>query len=166
MNEYLKTRAATNSLTLCSTDTRNHSRGCNRHSAKVFHRRQQNRRLSGKRIMKERIATNQKQSTGPKLDVERIELANGLVLLLSENHSTPSVSIKTVVRAGSRYEPDEKVGTRINRWRDTGRRNDNANIAADSRNGRIRRRPNRHVWRLSIERRCCGVPLKRYFAGA
>ena len=60
--------------------------------------------------MKERMATNQKQSTGPKLDVERIELANGLVLLLSENHSTPSVSIKAVVRAGSRYEPDEKSG--------------------------------------------------------
>ncbi|HST20466.1 MAG TPA: pitrilysin family protein, partial [Blastocatellia bacterium] len=56
------------------------------------------------------MATNQKQSTGPKLDVERIELANGLVLLLSENHSTPSVSIKAVVRAGSRYEPDEKSG--------------------------------------------------------
>ncbi len=60
--------------------------------------------------MSERVASNQKQSTRPKLDVERIELANGLVLLLSENHSTPSVSIKAVVRAGSRYEPDEKSG--------------------------------------------------------
>ena len=56
------------------------------------------------------MASNQKQSTRPRLDVERIELANGLVLLLSENHSTPSVSIKAVVRAGSRYEPDEKAG--------------------------------------------------------
>ena len=60
--------------------------------------------------MGETVASHQKQSTGPKLDVERIELANGLMLLLSENHSTPSVSIKAVVRAGSRYEPDEKAG--------------------------------------------------------
>lgn len=60
--------------------------------------------------MSKRVASHQKQSTRPKLDVERIELANGLVLLLSENHSTPSVSIKAVVRAGSRYEPDEKAG--------------------------------------------------------
>jgi zinc protease len=56
------------------------------------------------------VVSNQKRSTGPKLDVERIELANGLVLLLSENHSTPSVSIKAVVRTGSRYESDEKAG--------------------------------------------------------
>jgi zinc protease len=56
------------------------------------------------------VVSNQKRSTRPKLDVERIELANGLVLLLSENHSTPSVSIKAVVRAGSRYESDEKAG--------------------------------------------------------
>src|SRR5215216_1305579 len=46
----------------------------------------------------------------PKLDVERVELENGLVLLLSENHSTPSVSINAVVMAGSRYEPDNKAG--------------------------------------------------------
>jgi len=48
--------------------------------------------------------------TPPKLDVERVELPNGLALLLSENHSTPSVAINAVVRAGSRFEPDEKAG--------------------------------------------------------
>lgn len=48
--------------------------------------------------------------TRPKLDVERVELPNGMVLLLSENHSVPSVSIKAIVRAGSRYETDEKAG--------------------------------------------------------
>ena len=46
----------------------------------------------------------------PKLDVERVELPNGLVLLLSENHSTPSVSINAIVKTGSRFEPDEKAG--------------------------------------------------------
>jgi len=44
------------------------------------------------------------------LDVERLELPNGLVLLLSENHATPSVSISAIVRAGSRFETDEKAG--------------------------------------------------------
>lgn len=48
--------------------------------------------------------------TRPKLDVERVELANGLVVLLSENHATPSVAIKAVVAAGSRYEADDKAG--------------------------------------------------------
>jgi zinc protease len=46
----------------------------------------------------------------PRLDVERLELPNGLVLLLSANHSTPSLAIRAVVRAGSRFEPDEKAG--------------------------------------------------------
>jgi zinc protease len=46
----------------------------------------------------------------PKLDVERRVLPNGLVLLLSENHSIPSVSIKAYVHAGSRFEPDDKAG--------------------------------------------------------
>ncbi len=45
-----------------------------------------------------------------KLDVERVELPNGLILLLSENHTTPSVSINAVVKAGSRYESDEQAG--------------------------------------------------------
>lgn len=46
----------------------------------------------------------------PRLDVERVELPNGLVLLLSENHSTPSFAIKAEVHAGSRFEPDDKAG--------------------------------------------------------
>ncbi|HYP28161.1 MAG TPA: pitrilysin family protein [Blastocatellia bacterium] len=50
------------------------------------------------------------RKAGPKLDVERVELPNGLVLLLSENHSTPSAAINAVVRAGSRFEPDDKAG--------------------------------------------------------
>ena len=45
-----------------------------------------------------------------KLAVERVELPNGLILLLSENHTTPSVSINAVVQAGSRYELDEHAG--------------------------------------------------------
>jgi zinc protease len=51
-----------------------------------------------------------KQAARPKVDVERIELANGLVLLLSENHSIPSVSINAIVKTGSRFEPDQKAG--------------------------------------------------------
>jgi len=50
------------------------------------------------------------QRARPKLDVERFELPNGLVVLLSENHSIPSVSINAIVSAGSRFEPDEKAG--------------------------------------------------------
>lgn len=52
---------------------------------------------------------SQKRIT-PRLDVERVEFPNGLVLLLSENHSIPSVSINAIVRAGSRFEADEKAG--------------------------------------------------------
>ncbi|HEY7911725.1 MAG TPA: pitrilysin family protein [Blastocatellia bacterium] len=51
-----------------------------------------------------------KRGEQPRLDVERVELPSGLVLLLSENHSMPAVSINAVVRTGSRYEPDEKAG--------------------------------------------------------
>lgn len=53
---------------------------------------------------------SQKLGTRPKLDVERVELPNGLLLLLSENHSIPSVSIKATVGAGSRFEADDKAG--------------------------------------------------------
>src|SRR6266496_399993 len=56
------------------------------------------------------LPLSQKRTARPKLDVERIELPNGLVLLLSENHSIPSVSINAIVRAGSRFETDEKAG--------------------------------------------------------
>lgn len=53
---------------------------------------------------------SQKRTAGLRLDVERVELPNGLVLLLSENHSIPSVSINAIVRAGSRFETDDKAG--------------------------------------------------------
>jgi zinc protease len=56
------------------------------------------------------VQHSQKGTARPKLDVERVELPNGLVLLLSENHSIPSVSINAIVRAGSRFERDEKAG--------------------------------------------------------
>jgi len=46
----------------------------------------------------------------PKLDVERIELANGLVVLLSENHTIPAVSINALVKTGERFVPDELAG--------------------------------------------------------
>lgn len=49
-------------------------------------------------------------ATRPHLDVERLELPNGLVVLLSENRATPSVAFKAVVAAGSRYETDEQAG--------------------------------------------------------
>jgi zinc protease len=51
-----------------------------------------------------------KQNHAPRFNIERIELPSGLTVVLSENHSTPSVAIKAVVRAGSRLEPDEKSG--------------------------------------------------------
>lgn len=51
-----------------------------------------------------------RQSREPQLDVERLELANGLTLLLSENHATPSVSVSAIVLAGARFEPHEKAG--------------------------------------------------------
>jgi zinc protease len=50
------------------------------------------------------------QGLRPRLDVERVELANGLVLLLSESHTSPSVSFNAAVMVGSRFEPDEKAG--------------------------------------------------------
>ncbi|HEX5734352.1 MAG TPA: pitrilysin family protein [Blastocatellia bacterium] len=49
-------------------------------------------------------------STRPRLDVERLVLPNGMVVLLSENHTTSSVSINAIVQAGSRFEPDAKAG--------------------------------------------------------
>jgi zinc protease len=53
---------------------------------------------------------SRERSMRPRLDVERLELPNGLVVLLSANHSTPSLAIRAVVRAGSRFEPDDKAG--------------------------------------------------------
>jgi len=56
------------------------------------------------------VQHSQQRAPLPKLDVERLELPNGLIVLLSENHSIPSVSIHAIVRAGSRFETDEKAG--------------------------------------------------------
>ena len=46
----------------------------------------------------------------PRLKAERRELANGLVVLLSENHALPAVSVNAVVKAGERFVPDELAG--------------------------------------------------------
>ena len=51
-------------------------------------------------------------STGiaPRLNAERIELSNGLTVLLSENHALPAVSISAVVKTGERFVTDEMAG--------------------------------------------------------
>ena len=49
-------------------------------------------------------------STAPTLNVERLELPNGLVVLLSENHSIPAVSINAVVKTGERFVTDDMAG--------------------------------------------------------
>ncbi len=46
----------------------------------------------------------------PGLSVEKRVLANGLTLIVAENHNIPGVSIASYVRAGARYESDEKAG--------------------------------------------------------
>lgn len=51
-----------------------------------------------------------RKAAAVRLNVERVVLPNGLVLLVSENHSAPSISISAVVGAGSRFEADEKAG--------------------------------------------------------
>jgi len=56
------------------------------------------------------VQYSHKRVAHPQLDVERVVLPNGLILLLSENHSTPSVSITGIVLAGSRFEADDKAG--------------------------------------------------------
>jgi zinc protease len=45
-----------------------------------------------------------------KLNIERIELPNGLVVLLSENHALPAVSINAVVKTGERFVSDDQAG--------------------------------------------------------
>lgn len=49
-------------------------------------------------------------SCAPTLDIERVVLPNGIVLLLGENHTIPAISINVVVGTGARYESDEKTG--------------------------------------------------------
>ena len=53
---------------------------------------------------------DRKPGAKPLLNAERVELPNGLVLLLSENHSMPSISMRAAVRTGSRFEADDKAG--------------------------------------------------------
>ncbi|MEW6212248.1 MAG: pitrilysin family protein [Acidobacteriota bacterium] len=54
------------------------------------------------------VSQNDARQVG--LGVERRELSNGLIVLLSEDHSTPSISINAVVLAGARCEDDAKAG--------------------------------------------------------
>ena len=56
------------------------------------------------------VQHSQKRTTRPRLDVERVELPNGLVLLLSESHANPSISLNAIVGAGSRFESDDRAG--------------------------------------------------------
>jgi zinc protease len=56
------------------------------------------------------VQHSQQRANRPRLDVERDELPNGLVLLLSEDHSVPAVSINAIVQTGSRFESDDKAG--------------------------------------------------------
>jgi zinc protease len=60
--------------------------------------------------MKMEAKTMTKRTVEPQIDGERIDFANGLTLLLSENHSTPSVAIFATVLTGSRFEPDDRAG--------------------------------------------------------
>lgn len=46
----------------------------------------------------------------PILNVERIVLDNGLVLLLSENRSVPAIAINALIKTGERYVADEFAG--------------------------------------------------------
>jgi zinc protease len=41
---------------------------------------------------------------------ERIVLPNGVVLIIQENHATPTVAIRATLKAGRAYEADEKAG--------------------------------------------------------
>ncbi|MEP7272416.1 MAG: pitrilysin family protein [Acidobacteriota bacterium] len=46
----------------------------------------------------------------PRLSVERINLPNGVIGLLVENHTVPTVTIQAVVKTGERYVADEFAG--------------------------------------------------------
>lgn len=43
-------------------------------------------------------------------DIERVTLANGMQLLLLEDHELPLISASAVIRTGSAYEPADKIG--------------------------------------------------------
>ena len=44
------------------------------------------------------------------LDVKRVELENGMVLYLMEDHDLPLIHLQAIIRTGSLYEPEEKAG--------------------------------------------------------
>ena len=50
------------------------------------------------------------KNCAPTLDIERVVLPNGIILLLGENHTIPAISINAVVGTGARYESDDKTG--------------------------------------------------------
>jgi len=43
-------------------------------------------------------------------DVEKVTLANGMLLFLVEDHELPLITMSAMIRTGSIYEPTEKVG--------------------------------------------------------
>jgi zinc protease len=43
-------------------------------------------------------------------DISRLVLPNGIVLLVRENHATPSISLRGLVKAGGMYDSDDKAG--------------------------------------------------------
>jgi len=43
-------------------------------------------------------------------EYERVELANGMILYLAEDHQFPLVELSATIAVGSIYEPDDKVG--------------------------------------------------------
>lgn len=43
-------------------------------------------------------------------EISRAVLPNGIVLVVRENHSTPSVSLRGSIRAGAMYDTDDKAG--------------------------------------------------------
>lgn len=69
-------------------------------------------RAATAKTAKSNRATQQLRSSSvqPRLRVDRVVLPNGLVVLVSENHVNSGVAVNAVVRAGSRYETDNKAG--------------------------------------------------------
>ncbi len=72
--------------------------------------------LSGLLVLPAAAQRNYKQLTYPPLhdlklpEVERLELPNGLVLYLVEDHALPKVEGFALIKSGARFEPADKVG--------------------------------------------------------
>jgi len=43
-------------------------------------------------------------------EISEVQLKNGMTLMLSENHDFPTISISVLVRGGTYYEPEDKIG--------------------------------------------------------